>query len=110
MIYKTIDFYIVPTQKDKNDYGAMFERVTRQIQIYKQRLGDDFTEYFADDNKGVEKIQKIDCPFCEKVQKAFIGSEAYSEDLNRRIVLARCIKCNKHFYVYQEIDVEVELS
>lgn len=110
MKYKTIDFFINAEKHSAKDIAKAFLSINRQIQMYKNRLGDNFTEYFAADNKGVDKIQFIDCPFCNTVKKAFISSEVYSEDLCRRILQAKCITCQKLFAAYQEIDQQNKFS
>ena len=110
MKYKTIDFFIFAKQANEHDIAKEFSYANHTIKVYQQRLGHNFTEYFANDNKGVEKIQKIDCPFCDKESKAFIASEAYSEDLSRRILSAKCVNCSKSLYMYQEYHLEEELS
>lgn len=110
MKYKTIDFLIEKEQATTKDIAKAFEMILRTEELYRQRLGEDYATFYADDNQGVKHIQQIDCPFCERITTAFISAESYSEDLTKRIVSTRCINCNKFFDVYQENCLDDQLN
>ena len=110
MSYKTIDFIIEKEKATTKDIAKAFEMILQTENLYRQRLGENYATFFADDNKGVKHIQSIDCPFCGEKTTAFISSETYSEDLTKRIVSAQCINCNKDFGVYQESCLDYQLN
>lgn len=110
MNYKTIDFFIDNETYSPKDFLKAFKGIEKTQNVYLNYLGNDFTQYYADDNKGVEKIQKTNCPYCKTIRKAFINSEAYSEDLSRRILSARCVNCENSFHALQEACSEYQLN